>query len=289
MTDPAPGGMTVEVQEYLKTWAKSLGDVLTLIAGPTFAFECEPSAPPDPAPVAEWLSVTCEGKLAGEMSLRLPQPEALRLAQLFMAEEPSSEVTELSADHREAVQELFRQVAGHVVTALKPTWGEVQLKVNSSAPPSWEGEVSAWLKTTAESTSQFSMQIQVNAALTGALRSSQSAAAAPPAPTAAEATHETPDPASAPAAVVPLEIPDGNYDMLMDVELGVSLRFGGKRMLLRDILELNAGVVVELDRQVQEPVELLLDGKMIARGEVVVVDGNYGLRILEVQSALGAD
>ena len=68
----------------------------------------------------------------------------------------------------------------------------------------------------------------------------------------------------------------------MNVELDVTLRFGGRRMLLREILELNSGAVVELDRQVQEPADLLLDGRLIARGEVVVVDGNYGLRILQI-------
>ena len=55
-------------------------------------------------------------------------------------------------------------------------------------------------------------------------------------------------------------------------------------MLLREIMELDAGSVVELDRQVQEPVDLLLAGRLIARGEVVVVNGNYGLRVLEVVS-----
>jgi flagellar motor switch protein FliN/FliY len=71
--------------------------------------------------------------------------------------------------------------------------------------------------------------------------------------------------------------------MLMEVELVVAVRFGGRRMLLKDILDLCAGSVVELDQHVQEPVDLLLDGRLIARGEVVV-DGNYGLRVTEVLS-----
>jgi len=62
----------------------------------------------------------------------------------------------------------------------------------------------------------------------------------------------------------------------------VQLRFGSKRMLLRDILDLCSGTVVELDQQLQDPVDLLLDGKVIARGEVVVVDGNYGLRVTQL-------
>lgn len=73
-----------------------------------------------------------------------------------------------------------------------------------------------------------------------------------------------------------------NLDLLSGVELPVTLCFGRRRLRLREVLELNAGSVVELDRQVEDPVELLLEGRVIARGEVVVVDGNYGLRVLEV-------
>jgi flagellar motor switch protein FliN len=73
-----------------------------------------------------------------------------------------------------------------------------------------------------------------------------------------------------------------NLDLVMDVELNVTLRFGQRQLTLREVLELTAGSVVELDRQIEEPVELLLDGKVIARGEAVVIDGNYGIRVLEV-------
>jgi flagellar motor switch protein FliN/FliY len=68
----------------------------------------------------------------------------------------------------------------------------------------------------------------------------------------------------------------------MDVELNVSLRFGQRQLPLREVLELISGSVIELDRMVDEPIELLLDGKLIARGEAVIVDGNYGLRITEI-------
>jgi flagellar motor switch protein FliN/FliY len=73
-----------------------------------------------------------------------------------------------------------------------------------------------------------------------------------------------------------------NLKLVMDVELNVSLRFGQRQLPLREVLELTSGSVIGLDRQVDEPVELLLDGKVIARGEAVIVDGNYGLRITEV-------
>jgi flagellar motor switch protein FliN len=70
----------------------------------------------------------------------------------------------------------------------------------------------------------------------------------------------------------------------MDVKLDVTLRFGKRSMPLREVMELDAGSVVELDREVQDPADLLLEGRLIVRGEVVIVDGNYGLRVLEIIS-----
>ena len=77
-----------------------------------------------------------------------------------------------------------------------------------------------------------------------------------------------------------------NLKLVMDVELNVSLRFGQRQLPLREVLELASGSVIELDRMVDEPVELLLDGKVVARGEAVIVDGNYGLRVTEIPQAV---
>ncbi|HVZ16285.1 MAG TPA: flagellar motor switch protein FliN [Terriglobales bacterium] len=77
-------------------------------------------------------------------------------------------------------------------------------------------------------------------------------------------------------------ISSDNLDLLLDVPLAVTLRFGQRRMPLREILQLASGSVVELDRQADDAVDLLLDERIIARGQVVVVDGCYGLRVTEV-------
>ncbi|HLI35422.1 MAG TPA: FliM/FliN family flagellar motor switch protein, partial [Terriglobia bacterium] len=83
----------------------------------------------------------------------------------------------------------------------------------------------------------------------------------------------------------PLEsFSDTNLSLLLDVELEVTLRFGQRQMPLKDILELGPGSVVELDQQVRDPAELLIGRKVVARGNVVVVDGNYGLQITELAS-----
>lgn len=81
-----------------------------------------------------------------------------------------------------------------------------------------------------------------------------------------------------------------DLDMLDDLEVDVTLRFGEREMLLRDILDLDAGMVIEVDRRADEPADLLVAGRTVARGEVVVVDGNYGLRVTKlVGSGQGGD
>jgi flagellar motor switch protein FliN len=71
-------------------------------------------------------------------------------------------------------------------------------------------------------------------------------------------------------------------ELLLDVELEASLRFGCREMLLGEILDLGPGDVVQLDRQVADPVDLIVGDKIVARGEVVLVNGNFGLRVTEV-------
>ena len=83
-------------------------------------------------------------------------------------------------------------------------------------------------------------------------------------------------------------IDPANLQLVMDVELNVSLRFGQCQLPLRDVLDLTSGSVIELDRDVDDPVELLLDGKVIARGEAVIVDGNYGLRVTEIPEPIAS-
>jgi flagellar motor switch protein FliN len=76
----------------------------------------------------------------------------------------------------------------------------------------------------------------------------------------------------------------GTLNVLMDVEMPVSVSFGRTQVRVRDVLKLITGSVIELDRSISEPVEVIVNNCVIARGEVVVVEGNYGVRINEVMS-----
>lgn len=84
-----------------------------------------------------------------------------------------------------------------------------------------------------------------------------------------------------------LESPTGDInpssiELLKDVALVVQAELGKTRRLVRDILRLQIGTVLELDKEAGEPVDILVNNKRIAKGEVVEIDGRYGVRVTEI-------
>jgi flagellar motor switch protein FliN/FliY len=75
-----------------------------------------------------------------------------------------------------------------------------------------------------------------------------------------------------------------NVDLLLDIPLNVTIELGRSRLSIRKVLELGPGSIVELDRLAGEPVDLLVNDKVVARGEVVVVDEYFGIRVLSLIS-----
>ena len=76
-----------------------------------------------------------------------------------------------------------------------------------------------------------------------------------------------------------------NLALLMDVQLPVSIRFGETEMVLEEIVKLGVGSVIELNSGIDQPVDLVVNNRILARGEIVTVDGFYGIRITEITSA----
>ncbi len=74
----------------------------------------------------------------------------------------------------------------------------------------------------------------------------------------------------------------GNIDMLMDVQIPLLVELGKTEMMMRDILALSPGAIIELDSMAGEPVKVTIRGKIIAQGEVVVVDENFGVKITKI-------
>lgn len=96
--------------------------------------------------------------------------------------------------------------------------------------------------------------------------------------------HSAPAPATNSSAVKATGRESASIDLFMDVMLKVTVELGRTRMTLQQVLDLQNGSVVELDRLAGEPVDVFVNDLLIARGEVVVVDDKFGVRITEVIS-----
>jgi flagellar motor switch protein FliN len=262
-----------EPAPFVTVWVESLSRLLETISrtpSPCTALSQPPPELPAPAEEDLWLICACSGGLRGEMSLRIPGAPALRLAEILSGE--MSGTAGMNAEKREAAVELIRQAGGLAASSLKSCWGEIQLGIEPIAKaPSWPASATFWICVSRESASETLVEMHLSAALVAALRAEKGETCSPITPPA------IPDPAAS-------ESPDPkvNLRLLMNVGLAVTLRFGSRRLLLREVLDLSPGSVVELDRLLQDPADLLLDGRLVARGEVVIVDGNYALRISEV-------
>jgi flagellar motor switch protein FliN len=80
--------------------------------------------------------------------------------------------------------------------------------------------------------------------------------------------------------------PAKEFDFILDIPLEVTVEMGRTRMLINDLLQIGQGSVIELNRMAGEPLDILINNKLIARGEVVVVNEKFGIRITDIVSPL---
>ena len=89
-----------------------------------------------------------------------------------------------------------------------------------------------------------------------------------------------------PLSTTPVQVNDANIGLILDVPLQVNVELGRTKKSIKDILDLTKGSIVELDKLAGEPVDIMVNGKYLAKGEVVVIDENFGVRITEIVSPL---
>ena len=257
------------LHSFLDAVRKATSDVFSQALTATWVVEIDPSeATPSAQVSALCFRLSLSGGLQGNVSIQIGVGDALLFAQKFLAEsiDPSAE---LNQDRKDALLELLRQVAGMSATTLKSLFGETKMQVDLSEPADWPGIDVALLASEA-SAGTLPLALRLSPDLLASVSSTKPVSSTPVAAaeeTGAAVTHEP------------------NFDLLLGVNLNLTLRFGQRVLPLREILDLTSGSVIELDREVQEPADLLLGDKLIARGEVVIVDGNYGIRITEVADA----
>ena len=277
MSVEAPLSTDAPPAVFQRIWADCLRAVLSQVAGTPVIVEAESEGESEVTVVAAdrpevSLVYTFSKVLTGEMAVLSASAGAVQLAQILMSE-PADPSATFEADRREAYQELLNQVAGQVPTSVKAAAkGEVEIKPSASGPPAWQPAIRSGIRIRADKLGPIHLLLALSKELVESLRVLEAKG---------QSGVADADPASQPQndSVVAR---NSNLELLLDVTLDATIRFGEKQMLLRDVLELCPGVAIALDRKVQEPVELLVGGRIVACGEVVIVDGSYGLRITEI-------
>ncbi len=256
------------LNSFLDAVGKATSDVLTRECGDQWSARIDRETAT--AAQKDSISFRCSasGGLRGEASLQLSATDAVVLAQKALAESADSS-GELNPRREEALEKLLGQITESVCANLRGSFGETRLelqdKANGAENPTTQ-EFSFALQSSQAPSAKLTLRLRISPELQASV--SSKALASSNAPAAAESGGGNPQ--------------QPNIDLLLGVNLSLTLRFGRRVLTLREILDLNSGSVVELDQEVQEPADLLLGDKLIARGQVVIVDGNYGLQITEV-------
>jgi len=261
--------------ELAQRLAKGVERLLASLAGTATvsARDSEGAATPQELP-GPLTVLTCRFSrgLVGPGAIVLPGAAGLGLARLLMGEPAETVPATPTPDDEDALRELANQGAGTLSTLLGELVGK---SVGFEAPearwlPGGGSELPAW-------DDGIAVGIRVTAG-----------------PVTADGFVVVPRAAAVPASAQPVEVvlprltepvtrKNGNgMELLLDISLPVTVELGRTRMMIRDILHLAPGSVLELNKLAGEPVDILINDKSIARGEVVVIDENFGVRLTSI-------
>ena len=242
-----------------------MGDLATVL-GALLGAAGDAAAEPGPFAPAWFVPASLSGSASGTVGLAMAAEDASALAKLVLGfdDEPDEQ----------AIVDMLQEVAGQAFGALSQHAVAQGLSFKVLSPRREEGSGA----TNDCATFRF--------ALTDSFRplvgcwvdiDEAVAVAAASAPTGGVAATTAP-------AGSPSHLP-ANLDVILDIDLPLSVRFGETEMSLDSLTKLGPGSMIDLGRSPDDPVEVLVNGRLVARAEVVVVAGNYGVRILEILSA----
>jgi len=250
---------TTALEALVENCRRALGDLLSRVAGAPCEIQVVSESGPLPGNVPVCLLINAEGAINGPAAILMDQRSAGLLA---------TKMSGAPAARAQAVQELLRQTVVLAVGEFQKQFGATRAQLTAGPAPSWQPQMV--LSFLAGNSTAEPVRVQLLLSQEIAQPASQVNQGVPAVAAAGM------DPLSSTTAH------PGNLHLVMGVEVEVTLRFGQRKLPLRQLVELNAGSVVELDKRVHEPVELLLRDRVFARGEVVIVEGHYGLRVTEV-------
>lgn len=290
-------------QKVGNAFAESMASVFSMLTGREFQMKSTPGSLMDAAAAAGLhggptilVKANYQKGLSGALFFTLPLKEGTMLVDLMLGGD-GAPAAELVGDSKDALAETFNQVMGSANQTLSDLAGETfsiaNVDILALAPEaaaftqeigqgSFQGISLPTTQEALNTTIHLLFPDLLLEQLKRKLGLAETPAPPPPPPAAAAAAHPAPAP-RAPVAAGPL--PDaGNLDLLLDIQLPVVVRMGQTEMQMGELLKLTPGSIIELNRSADAPVELLVNGKHIAKGEVVVVDGNFAFRITEIET-----
>jgi len=226
-----------------------------------------------------YIKVIAKVKPKGELIFLIPPEFATAVSDLMLGGEGEAK-SEVDEDDLDAVKEIVSNILGALATTLEAQGDMPNLKFEVTEITfisveedfsefgyviNFECQINDILK---------ACQIFLDDALYGLISNEDVSVSA-----AGES-----DSAPAPSAGVALPEEAKNLEMLLDVKLQLRVRIGSKVMLLKDVINMDIGSIVELNQLANEPLDILIDDKKIGEGEVVIVDGNFGIQITSIGS-----
>jgi len=292
-------------QKVGSAFAESMASVFSMLTGREFQIKSAPGElleTPAVAGLHEGTGILVKANyqkgLNGTLFFTLPLKEGTMLVDLMLGGD-GAPAEELVGDSKDALAETFNQVLGSANQTLSDLAGETFaianveiLAIQPEAAAFAEQLGQGGFQDLALPTTQDSLSTTVHLLFPDLLLQQlkrklglvETPAAPPePSPASVAATLAAAPSRQAPVASGPP--PDsGNLDLLLDIQLPVVVRMGQTEMQMGELLKLTPGSILELNRSADAPVELLVNGKLIAKGEVVVVDGNFAFRITEIDT-----
>ncbi len=301
------------LQKAFELFCEKAGEVVTTILNKKVHFKTVSSAQTDESQARRsvggpllCLTISFAADVEGSLYCIFAKKDAARLADLMMMGDGSAPYSD---DHKDAIVELFNQILGSYSTALSTQiHPQVRVQVvaasefDFSAPPIQFGKSdSVYLQGSIDGGSEWSMLFLIPDGMSvnmmqmmgggseqgmisgssGELQDGSIAGGLSDGGAPSDSFIET----SLTGDSVRTSSSHENIEMLLDVDLDVSIELGRTNLSIKRILELSPGSIVELDRMAGEPVDLLVNDKVVAKGEVVVIDENFGIRIVSLISA----
>ncbi|GAA8340224.1 flagellar motor switch protein FliY [Helicobacter pylori] len=278
------------MQDFIKIFIQEVVSTLEGLVGkaPSVGLEKEVSNSEEAweslirTPYARVVISTIE-KEEGSIELLAPVVLVTALSDLMLGGEGASK-EEMDSDDLDAFKEMASNIFGAIATSLKSqellpklNFTTINAEIAKELPKKEDYTKAMVFSFKMEAIKESQIILLTTAAFERQFEKTHKEEKEETIKSAAEATEEV---KTHDASLENIEI--RNISMLLDVKLNVKVRIGQKKMILKDVVSMDIGSVVELDQLVNDPLEILVDDKVIAKGEVVIVDGNFGIQITDI-------